>query len=185
MGNDIGQLCFICPGGNVDARFEATKNKRCLNIVTNPNIVPHIQRWTNLVVDFSVAHKSKYSKNENANYPYNTENRCYVSSVVCRNRHTFKVAVAKVIIDLCIYNIEAGIHIKGWSGNDLIRKNLCAWHHAQIAFNGNRAYETNCNSTPKEDIDPLRCLFQNYTQKYDRKDQPRCGNTHIYNFQKE
>ena len=37
MGNNIGQLCFICPGGNVDARFEETKNKRCLYIVTNPN----------------------------------------------------------------------------------------------------------------------------------------------------
>ena len=31
----------------------------------------------------------------------------------------------------------------------------------------------------------LGAFFQNHTQKYDRKDQPRCGDTHIYNFQEK
>lgn len=55
MGNNIGQLCFICPGGNVDARFEETKNKWCLNIVTNPNIISHRKGCTDFLLQAEIA----------------------------------------------------------------------------------------------------------------------------------
>ena len=83
MGNDIGQLCFICPGGNVDARFEATKNKRCLNIVTNPNIISHRKGCTDFLLQAEIADGSINEHGYDAYCPYDCQQRNQKLKWIC------------------------------------------------------------------------------------------------------
>lgn len=83
MGNDIGQLCFICPGGNVDARFEETKNKRCLYIVTNPNVVPHRKGCTDFLLQAEIADGSINEHGYDAYCPYDCQHRNQKLKWIC------------------------------------------------------------------------------------------------------
>ena len=48
MSDDIGKLCFLHAGGQIDLRSEQPQNKRRLHLIANPEIVPQPYRLTYL-----------------------------------------------------------------------------------------------------------------------------------------
>ena len=149
MGNNIGQLCFICPGGNVDARFEATKNKRCLYIVTNPNVVPHRKGCTDFLLQAEIADGSINEHGYDAYCPYDCQHRNQKLKWICACNWLWSKGVRNNWIHYLVDRAYACGDFWCPVHHDFRTDGLGTWNQAQCAFKTEWANQSESYDTPQ------------------------------------
>ena len=156
MREYILPLHLVQTGGQIDAWFYNTEDKRRGNGITKVDIFPHTERYAHAPAQPKVAHERIEQHGSKADEPHPAcEIRPHIERVdACQRRG------GKALAQRRVHRVVDELHAardgrRGIEAHDLGAEGLRARDQAQRALDGERQHQAQRDNTPKQDIHPL------------------------------